>query len=205
MKTDQEHFWAGEFGDAYISRNNSDQLLASNLNLFSKILERTGRLSSVIELGCNVGMNLKALASLSPTSKIRGIDINQTAVDTLSGQHAEFDLKCGSILEPLDFEKSTMTFTKGVLIHINPDYLSAVYQNLYEKSERFICLIEYYNPSPVTINYRGHDDRLFKRDFCKDLTDQYPDLRLIDYGFCYRNDETFPQDDLTWFLLEKIS
>ena len=24
-----------------------------------------------------------------------------------------------------------------------------------------------------------------------------------DYGFVYRNDPLFPQDDLTWFLLEK--
>lgn len=203
MKTDQEYFWAGEFGDSYISRNDSDQLLAANLNLFSKILERTGPIDSALELGCNVGMNLRALALLSPEAEIRGIDINQTAVDQLRERHGEFHLKCGSILETFEFEESTITFTKGVLIHINPEYLPVVYKNLYEKSEKYICLIEYYNPSPVSVTYRGHQDRLFKRDFCKDLIDEYPDLKLIDYGFCYRNDAIFPQDDLTWFLLEK--
>ena len=35
-KTEQEEFWAGEFGEEYISRNNSKELLASNLNFFSK-------------------------------------------------------------------------------------------------------------------------------------------------------------------------
>lgn len=31
-KTEQEAFWAGDFGTEYIGRNDSDQLLASNLN-----------------------------------------------------------------------------------------------------------------------------------------------------------------------------
>lgn len=38
-KTEQEAFWAGEFGNAYIHRNQGDALLASNLNLFSKALQ----------------------------------------------------------------------------------------------------------------------------------------------------------------------
>lgn len=36
--TDQEGFWAGSFGDEYIARNKGDQLLASNLNFFSRAL-----------------------------------------------------------------------------------------------------------------------------------------------------------------------
>ena len=47
-------------------------------------------------------------------------------------------------------------FYKGVLIHINPDKLENAYENLYKNSNRFICINEYYNPSPVKINYRGH-------------------------------------------------
>lgn len=39
FKTEQEAFWAGEFGNAYIHRNQGDALLASNLNLFSKALQ----------------------------------------------------------------------------------------------------------------------------------------------------------------------
>ncbi len=65
-------------------------------------------------------------------------------------------------------------------------------------------MIEYYNPSPVAITYRGHDDRLFKRDFCGDLLDKYKDLYLVDYGFCYRRDPVFQQDDMTWFLMRKV-
>ena len=203
VKTEQEDFWAGKFGDDYSLRNRGSLLLASNLALFSKILDRTNQIDSVLELGCNIGMNLKALNLLRPQAKIRGIDINSSAIEHSRSQNNNFDLRCGSILEKIDLERSTITFTKGVLIHIHPDYLTYVYDNLYLMSSRYICLIEYYSPSPMTITYRGHKDRLFKRDFCGDLMSQYKDLSLIDYGFCYRNDEAFPQDDLTWFLLEK--
>ena len=35
------------------------------------------------------------------------------------------------------------------------------------------------------------------------MLDRFPDLRLLDYGFAYHRDPVFPQDDITWFLLEK--
>ncbi|QVL50178.1 MAG: hypothetical protein KFB96_06875 [Thiocapsa sp.] len=44
---------------------------------------------------------------------------------------------------------------------------------------------------------------MFKRDFAGEMLDRYPDLELIDYGFIYRRDPVFPQDDMTWFLLQR--
>ena len=32
---------------------------------------------------------------------------------------------------------------------------------------------------------------------------KYKSLKLLDYGFVYHKDLSFPQDDLTWFLLKK--
>jgi|TARA_B110000483_G_scaffold223298_1_gene281020 pseudaminic acid biosynthesis-associated methylase len=203
MSTDQEKFWEGEFGDSYISRNQSDGLLAANLSLFSDILQKTGPIDSVLELGCNVGMNLMALELLAPKISISGIDINQKAIDELKKEKPDYNLYQQSIIDSINVDIADLTFTKGVLIHINPEKLNNVYENLYEKSNKFICINEYYNPSPVTINYRGHDDRLFKRDFCGEMMDKYSDLKLVDYGFGYRRDPVFQQDDMTWFLLEK--
>lgn len=89
-----------------------------------------------------------------------------------------------------------------MLIHINPDELPRVYSKLVDTSKRFfICVAEYYNPTPVEVPYRGHARRLFKRDFAGEMLDRFP-LRLVDYGFAYHRDP-FPQDDLTWFLMEK--
>jgi len=64
-------------------------------------------------------------------------------------------------------------------------------------------MCEYYNPSPVEVNYRGHSGKLFKRDFAGEFLDKFSDVKLIDYGFVYQRDPAFPQDDLTWFLMEK--
>ena len=61
---------------------------------------------------------------------------------------------------------------------------------------------EYYNPSPVNLSYRGNEETLFKRDFAGELMEQYG-LKLVDYGFIYKRDNWAPQDDITWFLLEK--
>ena len=106
----------------------------------------------------------------------------------------------------LDWSPKTevdLALIKGVLIHIAPDHLPAVYQKLYEASRRYILIAEYYNPTPVSVPYRGHTDRLFKRDFAGEMLDRYSDLELIDYGFVYRRDPIFPQDDMTWFLLKR--
>lgn len=63
-------------------------------------------------------------------------------------------------------------------------------------------MVEYYNPAPTTITYRGNTDRLFKRDFAGELISGHG-LKLLDYGFVYHEDANFPQDDVTWFLMEK--
>ena len=100
-------------------------------------------------------------------------------------------------------QRFDLVLIKGVLIHINPDYLPQVYETLYQSTGRYLLISEYYNPTPVQVSYRGHSDRLFKRDFCGEFLDHYPDFELIDYGFVYHRDPNFPQDDTTWFLLER--
>ena len=63
--------------------------------------------------------------------------------------------------------------------------------------------MEYYNPTPIEVTYRGHAGKLFKRDFAGATLDKCPDWRWVGYGLVYHRDPDFPQDDLTWFLLEK--
>ena len=108
-----------------------------------------------------------------------------------------------TVVEALDQSKKfDMVFTKGVLIHINPDMLPVVYQNLFDLSNRYIMVCEYYNPAPVSIDYRGNKERLFKRDFAGELIQKYG-LKLISYGFNYQHDHYLTNDDSTWFLMEK--
>ena len=203
--TEQEVFWAGEFGDDYINRNKGAQLLASNLNFFTKALNQMGPIDSCMEFGANIGMNLQALRLLYPTLDMKAIEINPTAAEELSNVIRKEAIQSCSIFDANVDQKVDLSLIKGVLIHINPDHLKTVYEKLYSASNRYILIAEYYNPSPVAIPYRGHTDRLFKRDFAGEFMEKYSDVRLVDYGFAYKNDPVFPQDDITWFLMEKKS
>jgi len=201
-KTEQEKFWATEFGNDYPNRNKGEQLISSNVAIFSRILKNSPTVNSIAELGCNIGLNLKALKRINESYDLRGYEINAKATATAKKENIA-EIVNTSVVESLDTSKKfDLTFTKGVLIHINPDMLSRVYQNLFDLSSRYIMVYEYYNPTPVSIEYRGHQDKLFKRDFAGELIDKY-NLRLIDYGFNYRRENYFPKDDATWFLLEK--
>lgn len=201
-KTEQENFWSGEFGDEYLERNQSEASIASNTALFSTIFSSTHSVSSVIEFGANIGLNLEAIKRLLPAVKISAIEINEKAVSKLK-EIKGTKVYHSSILDYSPDGKRDLVLIKGVLIHINPDELRNVYELLYKTSRKYICIAEYYNPSPVEVRYRGQEGKLFKRDFAGEMMDYFSDLKLIDYGFVYHRDCNFPQDDLTWFLLEK--
>jgi spore coat polysaccharide biosynthesis protein SpsF len=202
-KTEQENFWAGKFGDEYIERNQGSALLAANLNFFNKALSATKDLRSCIEFGANIGMNLKALGLLYPDLKQYAIEINSEATARLASIIPRDNIYEESILNYTAEKKYDLVLIKGVLIHINPDHLKNVYQSLVSAMGQYLLIAEYYNPSPVSLPYRGHVDKLFKRDFAGEILDYYPDLELVDYGFSYHRDPSFPQDDINWFLIRK--
>jgi pseudaminic acid biosynthesis-associated methylase len=202
-KTEQEAFWAGDFGDAYVERNQGDELLAANLQFFAKSLRMAHGLSGCIEFGANIGMNLRALQLLYPRMEQFGIEINDKAAARLAKVIPAQNVLRESILDHVPSRLHDLVLIKGVLIHINPDALPVVYDKLYQSVGRYLLVCEYYNPAPVSIEYRSHAERLFKRDFAGEIMDRHPDLQLVDYGFAYRRDPSFPQDDITWFLMEK--
>jgi spore coat polysaccharide biosynthesis protein SpsF len=204
-RTAQEAFWAGEFGTAYSERNAGDAVVASNVRFFARALQAAGPVGSCLEIGANIGLNLRALRVLYPALAATGIEINPDAARQLASVIGPERVRVQSVLEYDSPEQFDLVLVKGLLIHINPDKLPLVYDRMYASSRRFILVAEYYNPTPVAIPYRGHADRLFKRDFAGELLDRFADLRLLDYGFVYRRDPAFPQDDVTWFLLDKRS
>ena len=205
FKTEQEAFWAGGFGNEYVDRNKNEHLISGNIALFAKILACTENVQSVFEFGANIGLNLIAIRHLLPNAVLSAVEINKKAVAELKKVVNEAMVYRQSVLD-FSWDVSPaqdLVLIKGVLIHINPDMLSQIYQTLYRLSKRYICIVEYYNPTPVSVSYRGYRDKLFKRDFAGEMMDKYHDLRLVNYGFVYHRDANFPLDDLTWFLLEK--
>jgi len=201
FKTEQERFWAGDFGREYIERNQGEGLVELNIALFRRIISATQSVESFVELGCNIGLNLQALSEINKQFKLCGYEINKVAAQKARGLNVA-RIVDGTILDEISDIQYDVSFTKGVLIHINPDELNKAYDNLFRLSRKYILVCEYYDPNPVVVKYRGNEEKLFKRDFAGELIDKY-NLRLVDYGFIYHRDAGFPRDDWTWFLLEK--
>jgi len=197
-----EVFWKEEFGDDYHQRQKETEVgsVISNIFFFSKILSKTQGVKRIIELGAGTGQNLDAINKLGHDLALIGVEINEQAA---------LEIPCGFVFrqsifdfEPPNYEHADLAFTKGLLIHILPDDLPEAYGVLYRSSGRYVLICEYYNPTPVEVEYRGHSGKLWKRDFAGEMMEKYPDLQLVDYGFTYHKDQS-PQDDLTWFLMEK--
>jgi pseudaminic acid biosynthesis-associated methylase len=201
-KTEQEEFWAGIFGTEYIERNNGEVLVASNLNFFIEALQQASGIKSCIEFGANIGLNLSAIKLLYPGMEAHAIEINSIAAKKLENIISTGEIYNQSILEFIPKRKWDLVLIKGVLIHINPDELPIVYDKLVDSCGKYLLVAEYYNPVPAMVTYRGHANRLFKRDFAGEILDRYPQMKLVDYGFVYHRDHNFPQDDVNWFLLE---
>ena len=123
FETEQEEFWAGDFGLEYLDRNKSVEFLASNINFFSKSLRSAISINSCIEFGCNIGMQLKALKYLYPKMQLHGIEINSDAAEKLANvidkkniyNQSIFDYECKKVFD--------LVLIKGVLIHIRPERL----------------------------------------------------------------------------------
>jgi pseudaminic acid biosynthesis-associated methylase len=199
-KSIQTRFWEGEFGDTYTDRNKVEAKDRSEF--FSNILYLTGAISSVLELGANRGHNLSILHHLKPDLEITGVEVNKKACKEMAA-HGGIEPVCCSTQ---DFEPSKqydLVFTCGVLIHLPPEDLPEVYEKMLKLSKKYILINEYFNPTPVEVPYRGHSERLFKRDWGSELIDAAAGkIKLIDYGFLWKKVEP-AWDNATWWLFEK--
>lgn len=203
MNNEQERFWMGEFGDTYHERQDAEALVGgveANVALFARILSKTPGAKRLIEFGAGTGRNLFAIEQLRPEMELVGVEINERAATQISTIAEPF---VGSIFDYIG-PQADIVLTKGLLIHIAQQDIEAAYDMLYHSSSRYIVLCEYYSQNPQAVQYRGYHNMLVKRDFAGELMCRHADLALVDYGFVYHKDE-FPQDDLTYFILEKRS
>lgn len=199
MLTEQEMFWQGEFGNEYIERNKGEKILAGNIALFAEVFKKIEKIKSILEFGAGIGNNLQAIKILLPEVIAIGVEINEKA--TLHMEKFVNIVSKASIFDPCEFV-ADFVLSKGLLIHLAPEKLKEAYQIIYNASNKYICFVEYYNPTPLAISYREHGNKLFKRDFAGEMLDLYSDLCLIDYGFVYHRDK-FKQDDVHWWIMEK--
>ena len=204
----QERFWRGRFGDAYAQRNASTTAeLRARTVLWARILRCMAGAppSSILEVGANVGNNLRALRDLTG-AELMAVEPNARARKKLVGDGVvtAANLRNG-VAAAIDFPDGAadLAFTSGVLIHIHPDDLLGSCREIHRVARRYVVCVEYFAVEPEEIAYRGHRERLFKRDFGGFWLDNFPDLRVLDYGFAWRR--LTGLGNLTWWGFEKRS
>lgn len=198
--------WAGDFGDEYTRRNLADaQALRDRLKMWAVM----GRAfagdppKSILEVGCNLGINLRVLPSLWD-AQLHAIEPNPTARERIV---AESVLPAERLYAgfgdsiPLPDGAVDLAFTSGVLIHVDPAQLPATMDEIHRVSSKYILCSEYFSPKPETITYQGRQGLLFKNDFGGLYMDRFPDLELLDYGFFWKR--VAGGDNATWWLFKK--
>jgi pseudaminic acid biosynthesis-associated methylase len=194
-----EALWAGDFGDSYVERN--ADAAAGREGFWREQLSRL-RPGSVLEVGCNVGGNLRWVAELVGPENTAGIDVNDRALEVLRESVPGVDARHASARE-LPFANACfdLVFTMGVLIHQPHESLDEVMSEIVRCSRRWVLCGEYFSEEEVEVPYRGETGALFKRDFGADYARLCPELRLADRGFLPRGEGSW--DDVTWWLFEK--
>lgn len=195
-RTTQLENWTEAFGDDYTERNVVDW--HDRVAGFGEILNELP-VGSVLEVGCNRGHNLRALAHLLPDAKITGVEPNAQArnLAAIAGcailRGDAFDL-------PVADGAYELVFTAGVLIHVAPDDLSRALDEIHRAASRYVLAIEYFAETETVIPYRGRDDLLWKRNFAEHYRSRFADLQIVREGYLGA-DSGF--DRCHWWLFEK--
>lgn len=198
--------WRGDFGDAYIERNApTESTIEARILMWKRILGGLGDdpPERILEIGTNIGLNLRALRRLTNASLI-AIEPNAAARAKLIADEVvpAADIHDGIASDvPLRDGVADLVFTSGVLIHVPPENLAASCAEIYRLSSKYIVCCEYFAVHPEEVTYRGESEMLFKRDFGDFWMSQHPDLSLVDYGFFWKRATGL--DNLTWWLFHK--
>ena len=193
-----EQLWNGDFGDAYVERNRT----AGNTRepFWQKVLNEF-EVKTVLEVGCNLGANLRWIATLRPPQQVYGVDINLKALAELRRTVPDVNAMWSLGRElPLRDRWFDLVFTTGVLIHQPESTLPLVMAEIVRCSRHYVLCGEYFADETTEVSYRNQSGALFKRNYGRIYQELFPELRLLRQGFLSR-DEGW--DDVTYWIFEK--
>lgn len=193
-----EKLWAEEFGNAYVERNRAAGDVRASF--WQAILEEFPA-RRVLEVGCNIGGNLRWIASFMPPQHVYGVDINLKALDELH-QNLSTVNALWSPARELPFRDGwfDLVFTMGVLIHQPESTLPLVMAEIVRCSRHYVLCGEYYAEQTTEVAYRNQPGALFKRDYGRIYQELFPGLQLRKQGFLSREEGW---DDITYWLFER--
>lgn len=187
--TKQMRYWAGDFGKQYTDRNfmtlDEMELLFKNNYGFTRseinqrFLMNMDLSVRILEVGSNIGNQLLCLQKAG-FNNLYGIELQSYAVELSKSRTKNINIIQGSAFDiPFKDGFFDIVFTSGVLIHIAPEDISGVLEEICRCSKRYIWGTEYYSGEYEEVNYRGNEKLLWKNDFSKMFLNKFSDLRLV--------------------------
>jgi len=193
-----EELWGSSFGDAYVERNRA---AGNTREAFWKELLSGLEVERALEVGCNVGANLRWVAAVLPPRDVYGIDVNEKALEEIRhGVPGINAIWAAARNLPFRDRWFDLVFTMGVLIHQPETTLPLVMSEIVRCSRRYVLCGEYHSPETTEVPYRDQQGALFKRDYGRLYQELFPELTLRKSGFLGRDQGW---DDVTWWLFEK--
>lgn len=193
-----EALWSGDFGDEYIERNRT---AGDSRNEFWVKLLQQFPVQRVLEVGCNIGGNLRWITEQLPPQQVYGVDINLKALTLLHERLPKVNALYSPARElPFRDRWFDLVFTMGVLIHQPDSTLPLVMNEIVRCSHRYILCGEYYAADTTEVPYRGQKDALIKRDYGSLYQTMFPTLQLRYETFLSREQGW---DNVTVWVFEK--
>lgn len=193
-----EELWAGSFGDQYSARNAE---AGAGRDAFWDRLLVEHPVRNVLEVGCNIGTNLRWIVPHVAPGEAYGVDLNQAALGRIRELLPTVNAVTATARSlPFRDHLFDLVFTTGVLIHQPDSTLPLVMSEIVRVSRRFVLCGEYHAEEQTEVAYRGQPGALFKRDYGRLYRELFPELRPVDEGFLRRSDGW---DDVNWWLFER--
>lgn len=186
LNSEQREIWSGTFGDRYINRNQTIEEVNENFkketgitvqSIFEDFFGKIPKNYSILELGCNVGVNISMLNKMG-FGEITGIEINKKASDIASKNNPYAKIVNSSIEEFEAHQTYDIVFTAGVLIHINPDYLNFIIKKIVNLSREYIFGFEYFSEDLEEVKYRNQLNSCWRQNFPKLYLTSFPNLKI---------------------------
>ena len=194
-----EGLWSGDFGDDYVERNRA---ASEGRRPFWEHVLGELEATSALEIGCNVGGNLRWLAELLGAENVAGVDVNELALEVVRSELPGVDARVASARElPFPDASFDLVFTTGVLIHLSPDELPRVMDEIGRCSRRYVLCGEYRADELEEVPYRGQRGALYKQDYGRLYQERFPQLRLLEEGFLPKSEGVW--DDVTYWVFEQ--
>lgn len=140
---------------------------------------------TVLELGCNVGANLREIAALDPSVKLYGIELNERAIEWSAKNGVapkDATIMCGSMADAKSLMQQNganevdIVFTSAAAMHCDDDIFALTKDAALTLARRAIMHLEFNAWTPADLqNWRSWRNSFASDRWIRDYTAEYQD------------------------------